>query len=301
MKSIAELNQYCGIPGVVAIVEGDGRMPKIRITAPAATGEMYLHGAHVTSWRPAGAQEVLFLSPHSVFQDGKAIRGGVPICFPWFGDKADDPKAPAHGFVRVKDWHLESIEHSGDAVVVSMFTDSSNSTHKWWPWDFRLSYRATFGKELLLELITTNTGKETMRFEEALHAYYRVGDATKTSVLGLNGAHYLDKTDGFREKQQSGELTITAETDREYLNTGNNLLLNDPILQRRITVVKENSRSTVIWNPWTEKARALTDLGEDQWKSMLCLEVTNVGPCAVDLPAGEQHRMAARVRVDSSA
>ena len=297
MRSIAELNQQHGIRGIASIVEGSGHLPKIRITSPAASGEMYLHGAHVTAWQPAGVKPVLFLSPHSLYQDGIAIRGGVPICFPWFGNKADDPQAPAHGFVRTKTWHLEAIEYKRDVVTVKMFTESSKSSKKWWPSNFRLSYRASFGAELALEAVVTNIGEEPLRFEEALHAYYKVGDVTGTSLAGLDGTQYLDKTDSFREKPQQGEVVITGETDRVYLNTEGKLYLSDPVLQRRIMIIKENSHNTVVWNPWSEKAAAMKDLGADEWKSMLCVEVANVGDNTVTLAAGEQHTMQARVKV----
>lgn len=297
--SVADLNRRFGLADAATVVEGKGGLPKVRIATPQVSGEIYLHGAHVTSWKPAGAQEVLYLSPRSLWQDGAAIRGGVPICFPWFGNKADDPKAPAHGFVRTKSWHLDSIEQTDGGVAVSMFTDSSKSTQKWWPPEFRLLHRATFGAELVLELIVTNTGTAPLRFEEALHAYYRVGDAGKTSISGLDHTQYLDKTDSFREKTQNGDVLIKAETDRVYLNTEKPLRLVDGVLHRKTVVTKENSRTTVIWNPFPEKAAAMKDLGQDQWKSMLCIEVTNVGEYAVELAPGEQHRMVARVAVTS--
>jgi glucose-6-phosphate 1-epimerase len=293
--SIADLNSRFQIRGAAKVVEGNGGLPKIQITTPNALGEMYLHGAHVTSWKPAGEEEVLFLSPHSLYEDGKAIRGGVPVCFPWFGAKADDPKAPAHGFVRTKSWQLESIGQSGEEIIMS--TVSDNSTRAVWPHDFRLEYRVVFGTELLMELTMTNTGKAPLRFEEALHAYYSVGDVTRASISGLDGVKYLDKTDSLHEKTQSGDITITAETDRVYLHTAHALELYDPVLQRRIAVEKEESRSTVVWNPWVEKAREMTDLGDDQWKSMLCIEAANVGDVAVELAPGEQHMMTARARV----
>jgi glucose-6-phosphate 1-epimerase len=270
-------------------------LPKIQITTPASSGEIYLHGAHVTAWKPAGEEEVLFLSPHSLYEDGQAIRGGVPICFPWFGAKADDAKAPAHGFVRTRSWQLVSIGQSGEEIILS--TVSDDSTRAAWPHDFRLEYRVVFGTELLMELTMTNTGKAPLRFEEALHAYYSVGDVTKASISGLNGVKYLDKTDSMYEKTQTGDITITAETDRVYLHTAHALELYDPVLQRRIAVEKEESRNTVVWNPWVEKAQGLTDLGEDQWKSMLCIEAANVGDAAVELAPGEQHMMTARARV----
>lgn len=293
--NIAELNRRFGITGLAQVTSGNGDLPKVQISSPVASGEMYLHGAHVTLWRPAGAEEVFFVSPHSLWQEGKAIRGGIPVCFPWFGSKPDDPHAPDHGFVRTKAWRLDSIAQQGDAISVIMATESDDSTRKWWPFDFRLVNRVTFGKELTVELSITNTGSVPLRFEEALHGYYRVGDATKAGIAGLDGIHYLDKTDSFREKTQRGDVAIQSETDRVYLNTERSLELTDPVLQRRITVAKENSHNTVIWNPWMEKARALADLGADQWKNMLCIEVANVGDFAIKLAPGEQHAMTARV------
>ncbi len=295
--NFAELDRRFGIAGAAQLTTGNGGLAKVQIAAPGVAGDMYLHGAHVTSWKPAGAQEVFFVSPHSRWEGGVAIRGGVPVCFPWFGDKADNPHAPAHGFVRTKAWQLESIEQRDGAVSVSMLTESDDSTRKWWPFDFRLLHRVSFGAELVLELTMINLGSTPLRFEEALHAYYNVGDATKASVAGLDGAEYLDKTDAYRKKTQQGDVVITSETDRVYLNTSRALELTDPVLHHHISVTKVNSRTTVVWNPWMEKARALSDLGEDQWKRMLCIEVTNVGDFAVELGPGQEHTMKAVVRV----
>ena len=297
--SIAELNPRFQIPGMARIVAGGGGWPKVQVSAPQASGEIYLHGAHVTSWKPAGAEEVLFLSPHTIWQEGNAIRGGVPICFPWFGKKADDPHAPDHGFVRTKAWQLDSVEQHDDGVSVNMSITSDDNTRDWWPAEFRTTYRATFGAELVLELTTVNGGSSSIRFEEALHAYYNVGDVTQARIAGLDQVQYLDKTDAFREKVQAGEVTISAETDRVYLNTEHSLQLSDRVLHRKITVAKENSHTTVVWNPWSEKARELKDLGEDQWRQMLCIEVSNVGQFAVKLVPGEQHTMTARTSVSA--
>jgi glucose-6-phosphate 1-epimerase len=293
----AELDRRFEIPGTAQVVEGNGGLPKVRITSPHAVGEMYLHGAHVTSWKPAGREEVLFLSSQSGWDDGRAIRGGVPICFPWFGGKADDPKAPAHGFVRTKPWQLESISQAGDSITVSMFTESNESTKKWWPADFRLVHRATFGRELSLELEVSNTGKTPLRFEEALHAYHRVGDIEKARARGLDSVQYLDKTDSNRKKLQHGEIVIVSETDRVYLNTSAAVEVEDPVLHRRIRVTKENSRTTVVWNPWVQKAHALSDFADDEWRQMICIETSNVSDFAVELAPGQQHTMKAIVRV----
>jgi glucose-6-phosphate 1-epimerase len=298
--SLAELNRRFAIPGTAEFSEGNGGLVKVQVTCGVATGEMYLHGAHVTAWKSPGFADALFVSPHSHWQDGVAIRGGVPICFPWFGDKAGDPHAPAHGFVRTKAWQVESVLRIGDDVSVSMFTESDEGSRKWWPADFRLVHRVTFGAVLTLELVVTNTGKAGLRFEEAMHAYYSVGDAREARVAGLNGVSYLDKTDGFKKKVQSGDVVIAAETDRVYLDTSHALALSDPVLRHKIEIAKHNSRSTVIWNPWVEKAAEMGDLGVDEWKRMLCIEVTNVGDYAIELAPGQQHVMKATVRMESS-
>lgn len=296
-SAIAETDRRFEIPGIAQLVEGNGGLPKVRITSPEAAGEMYLHGAHVTSWKPQGAEEVLFLSSRSKFENGKAIRGGVPICFPWFGGKADDPKAPAHGFVRAKEWRLESIKRVGGAVTVSMFTESNQDTKIWWPAEFRLVHRATFGSELGLELEVTNTGRTSLRFEEALHTYHRVGNIKDTRVRGLDAVQYFDKTDSNRKKMQQGEIAIASETDSVYLNTADAVELEDPVLRRRTRIMKENSRTTVVWNPWVEKARSFSDFAEDEWMRMICIEASNVSDFAVELAPGQQHKMKAAVRV----
>ena len=157
MKSaVSDADRRLEIPGVVEIVEGNGGLPKLRITSPACVAEMYLHGAHITSWRPAGEEEVLFLSSQSRWEDGHAIRGGIPICFPWFAQKADNPEAPDHGFVRTKAWQLDSIADVAGTINVSMSTESDVATRNWWPAEFCLVVRAAFGKELSIELEVTN-------------------------------------------------------------------------------------------------------------------------------------------------
>ena len=298
MKSeIATRYRQFEIPDIAQVVEGKGGLPKVRITTPNVIGEIYLHGAHVTSWKPSGAEEMLFLSSQSRWEDGRAIRGGIPICFPWFGGKVDDSKAPAHGFARTKSWHLESISRAGNAVTVSMSTESDETSKRWWPADFRVVYRATFGRELGLELVVLNTGRTSLRFEEALHTYHRVGNIHEARLRGLDGVHYLDKTDFNRRKLQQGDIAIASETDRVYLDTRDAIGLNDPVLRRATRVMKDNSRTTVIWNPWVEKARELSDLNDNEWPQMLCIETSNVSDFAVDLAPGQEHAMKARVSV----
>ncbi len=259
---------------------------------------MYLHGAHVTSWKPAGNDEALFVSSKSRWEEGQAIRGGIPICFPWFRAKSDDERAPAHGFVRTKTWHIESIAENENGVAVTMFTQSDEHTRKWWPAEFRLVHCVTFGSELRLELICRNTGTTPFRFEEALHTYNRIADIGNARLLGLDGVTYLDNTESNKEKTQRGDVIITSATDSAYCNTQNNVDLLDADKKRRIRLRKEHSLSTVVWNPWNEAAARLHDLGDGEWKQFLCVEASNMLDAAIHLAPGQEHRMAAVLTVE---
>lgn len=300
IQEIDELNRRFAIDGIAAITAGQGGLPKVRVTCFGAEADIYLHGAQVTSWHPSGAEEVIFLSEHSRFEDGKAIRGGIPICFPWFRAKNDDPNAPAHGFVRTKAWRLDAIEQEPGSVIVTLSTESDEETRRWWPHEFRLAHRITVGAELKMELTLTNTGSSRLRFEEALHTYHRVGEVEKIHVAGLDGVAYLDNTDDNREKMQRGDIVMTQPMDNAYLNTENTLEFSDPVLRRRVQIVKSGSRSTVVWNPWENGAKALADLGDDEWRRFACVEASNILSCAVSLAPGEQHTMTATIRVASS-
>ncbi len=225
--TVTELDRRFGIPGIARVAEGHGGLAKVVLATGEAAGEMYLHGAHVTSWQPRGREEVLFVSSKSRWEDGRAVRGGVPICFPWFAGRAGDPKAPAHGFVRTIAWTLESIVQAGDAVTVSMSTESNDDTKKWWAADFHLVCRATFGSELTMALEVKNTGANQLQFEEALHTYLRVGQIDEARVQGLATLQYIDKTDSNRTKTQQGPIVIASETDRVYLNAKGSVELED--------------------------------------------------------------------------
>jgi glucose-6-phosphate 1-epimerase len=296
--TVAELDRQLGIPGVARVSEGNGGLARVQITGAFGQGEMYLHGAHVTSWAPAGNDEVIFISTKSRWEEGQAIRGGIPICFPWFRGKSDDAHAPAHGFVRTKMWQLESITQNENGVAVTMFTQSDEHTRKWWPGEFRLVHRAAFGSNLRMELICTNTGTTPFRFEEALHTYNRIANIQDARLQGLDGVSYLDNTDSNKEKTQRGDVSIASATDSAYCNTQNEVDLLDLSNKRRIRLRKEHSLSTVVWNPWSEGAARLQDLGDGEWKQYLCVEASNILGAAINLAPEQEHRMAAVITVE---
>jgi glucose-6-phosphate 1-epimerase len=296
----ATLDRVRQLAGKAELAQGSGGLPKLRIKTKAASAEIYLYGGQVTSWKPDGADEVLFVSKKSHWEEGRAIRGGIPVCFPWFRAKADDQKAPSHGFVRTKLWRLESMsEGADDSVMALLSTESDDASRKWWPYDFRLEYRITIGRELKLELTMRNTGASGLLFEEALHTYFRVGDVEQCSVRRLDGVAYLDNRDGNKQKTQRSDLHIWAQTDNAYVDATGTVEIVDPVLRRQLTTEKQGSRSTIVWNPWREGASALADLGDEEWRHMLCVEGGNILASAVTLDSNESHTMTIKICVET--
>ncbi len=296
-EAIAELDRRYAVPGRARVTAGRGGLARITAQSKSGSGEIYLHGGQVTSWTPAGFGDVLFVSREARWEEGRAIRGGIPVCFPWFGAKADNPQAPAHGFVRLLPWHIESIAATADAVVVHLFTTSTDETRRLWPADFRLQLAATFGASLRLGLTVTNTGTSDLTCEEALHTYFAVGDVRRIRLHGLDGGRYVDKVGGSHERVQEGDIGFTGETDRIYQETVAMVEIDDPVAGRRIHIAKSHSDCTVVWNPWIGRAKALSDFGDDEWPGMVCVETCNVSPSLVTVAPGQQHTMSADITV----
>jgi len=297
--TVAELDRRFAIAGAAHVQADPAGHPVVRIATEKCLGAIHLHGAQVTSWKPAGTPEVIFLSSKASFVEGKAIRGGIPICFPWFRAKADNANAPSHGFVRNKLWTLDSVAQRSEGVVVTMSTASDASTKEWWPHEFRASLSATFGPKLTLEFAVTNTGDSPFRYEEALHTYHQVGDIRSGRVRGLDGAAYRDNTDANREKKQEGEIAIAKATDIAFLGSQHSIALLDPALHRKVHITKQNSASTVIWNPWEDAANKMSDMGAGEWQNFLCAEAANIVADAVELAPGKSHTMTVTIAVET--
>ncbi|MDW8261796.1 MAG: D-hexose-6-phosphate mutarotase [Phycisphaerales bacterium] len=288
--TIAELQSRFALDGVT-IRPGHGGLPTIVIHNPSASAEVYCLGATVTHYAPKGHEPILFVSQKSHFQEGKAIRGGIPICWPWFGPKPDDPGAPQHGLVRSRLWQVDAIRPIDDLRTELQLSIRVG--------DLAASCFVRVGPELQVSLRSENLGTTTARLEEALHTYLRVGDSRQVRIEGLAGVDYIDKVAGQARKQQPPEpVTFVAETDRVYLNTESPCVLIDPVLRRRITIDKSGSRSTVVWNPWIDKSRTLTDFGDEEWQQMCCIETANVADNHLLLSAGQAHAISATIRVE---
>ncbi|MGH7322954.1 MAG: D-hexose-6-phosphate mutarotase, partial [Candidatus Rokuibacteriota bacterium] len=290
-RSIDALQARFGVADVVRFELDPNRLARAVIATPQAEASLYLQGAHVTQYRPRGQAPVLFLSARSAFVPGKAIRGGVPVIFPWFGPRAGDPTAPMHGFARVAEWDVEAVEVAPDgSATIRLRLDASAAMRAAWPQDFSLRYRVGIGPALALGLEVRNASASAFTFEEALHTYLAVADVRQASLSGLSGTIYIDKTDEMtRKREESRAIRLAEETDRVYLGTRATCALDDPRGGRRLVVDKQGSEVTVIWNPWMAKAATMTDLAPDEWPRFVCIETANAADHAVALAPGARH------------
>lgn len=269
-----------------------------RFTSAAATGEAYDHGAHVTAWTPAGQQPVLWMSAASGLDDTAPIRGGVPVCWPWFGPGRTKDLSPAHGFARVSPWSFQGVTEGDDQVTATWTLTDGQATNDRFPQPYAATFTATFGAELELVLTVENTGDEDFSYEEALHTYLAVGDIREVTVTGLDGASYLDKAPGAGPDPvvQQGDITFAGETDRVYASSAP-VTVVDLVGGRTITVTTTGAANTVVWNPWIAKAAAMPDFGDDEWQGMICVEGANALDNAVVLPPGGTHTLVYRLTV----
>jgi glucose-6-phosphate 1-epimerase len=288
------------IPDALRFEKTPGGLVRAVVTTPAAEATIYLQGAHVAVWKPAGERPVLFLSSRSLFVSGKAIRGGVPVIFPWFGPRSDGKPGPQHGFARTMEWTIEETGLRDGRVAIALTLQPNQTTRDWGYTAFHVRLRVIIGAELELELETRNDADQPLTYEEALHAYFAVADIHQASILGLEDTTYIDKTDAFRRKKLGHEpLCITKETDQVHVNTKATCIIHDPVWNRRITIEKAGSDSTVVWNPWAEKTSAMSDMALEEWKQMLCIETANAADNAVHLAPGESHQLTATIRTGS--
>lgn len=291
------LTDSFAILGVLAFDETETGLVRARVTTPACTAELYLLGAHLTHWQPAGHGPVLFLSEQSSFAPGKAIRGGVPIIFPWFGPRTGArTDGPSHGFARIEVWELAFAALSGDDLHLTLTLAPTEQSRALGFDHFGVALQLVLGETLTMRLTVANESSEPLQVGEAFHTYLTVGDATQVRITGLADVEYLDKTDHFNRKVQTDPVVrIAGETDRVYLNTSAAVTLEDPALQRAISVAKQGSQSTVIWNPWA----ALPDMADDAWHGMTCVETANAADNAITIAPNSTHTMEAVISVES--
>jgi D-hexose-6-phosphate mutarotase len=292
-SSRGEQESRDAVPGRVSFLDGQGELPMLEITTRWSTAEIYLHGAHVTRFKKKDGAPLLFMSQCSRFEAGQPIRGGIPIIFPWFGQREGMGQ---HGFARVKTWELKEFAPAPDGSVSVRLRLPDCPEASAFP-AFTADYIVTVNESLTLQLIISNRSRDQeLAFEDCLHTYFETGEIEGVSISGLKGVSYLDKVAGFAQKTETDDaIHIASEVDRIYMNTTSTVEIQDAYQGRKIRVEKSGSRSTVVWNPWTAKAQQMPDFGNEEFERMVCVESGNVTPDGVKLRPGENSTLMVRL------
>lgn len=259
--------------------------PVIHLSNSYGTASVALHGAHVISYTPTHQKPVIFTSQEAIFKEGKAIRGGIPICWPWFNAHPSYSTLPSHGYARNQFWKVIGSDHSEDLTSITL-----EIIHN----QLKVNVTISLGKNLAITLTTTNLSEGIQTIGGALHSYFSISDIEKISIAGLEDTHYIDTLTETEELQER-EIFIHEETDRIYVNTSETVSIYDPGWNRTIFIDKTGSQSTVIWNPWIEKSNSMADLGDDEYREFVCIEAANAREDVYDLAPGELHTLSTTI------
>ncbi|MDX1565160.1 MAG: D-hexose-6-phosphate mutarotase [Phycisphaeraceae bacterium] len=285
------LPEHLAIDGRIETAPPLGGLPRLRLQSPGGVATLTTHGAHVLSYQPSDGEPVLWLSEASRLEPGEPIRGGIPVCWPWFADETDDPDRPMHGLARTAMWRMVATEADAETTVVRLRLTDSPATHKHWPHAFAFELTVNLSDHLSVRLTHRNRDTKAVRCTGALHSYFAVDRIDRVRIAGLEKVTYLDKLDSRREKTHSGPLTIDGPTDRIYQNPPPSCLLHDGA-NRTLQIESEGSRTTVVWNPWEQKARAMPDFEASGYRRMVCVETACCADDVVALPPDAEHTLA---------
>ena len=289
MNTLNTLKAVFEKPGI-RIKHGPASFATIVLERDGASARVCTHGAHLLSYHARDSAPVLWLSPDAIFDPLTPIRGGIPICWPWFADHPTETQLPAHGFARTSLWTLVETASTPDSKAASFVLRDDDKTRAMWPHPFELRYRVSLSDVLNASLTVHNTGDATLCFSGALHSYFDVLDINRVTLEGLAQCRYLDKVDSNVAKRQSEALLhISTEVDRTYLDTERECVIHDSGRGRRIRIRKTGSRSTVVWNPWQDRAQQMADFPDQGFRRMLCVETANAANDTVELAPGARH------------
>lgn len=301
MIDIEELDDKFGIEGEVGFAELEEDLVFIMVSNKHADAEICLYGAHVTSFKPRGNMDLLWMSPESSFEEGKPIRGGIPVCFPWFGPHKTDSDKPQHGFARLMYWDVVSTSTNSSAEsVIKLQLVSSYETKAYWPYDFVAEMTFVVGKKLTVTLKVTNTSGEPFDYTCALHTYYSLSAIDSISIEGLQGVTYYNQLTGENGVQEEEKLEIAEALTRHYLNTETPVIIDDSAFRRRIKVDKAGSKVTTVWNPGAETCANIGDLPDDGYETFVCVEATNAFDFPISIAPGESFATSAIIGIDDT-
>ncbi len=286
-------------PGLSLQPLGAVGLQALAVENQACTALLSLQGAQILAFQAAGQAPLLWCSEQAVYQPGRAIRGGIPLCFPWFGDHPSDPALPAHGFARLLPWALCEVDSRPTQHRLRFELASSAQTRALWPHDFLAQLEFTLGAELELRFSLHNRGSTLLSCELALHSYFAVQNIAQLRVEGLEGLAFADKLQpeaGLGRESQA--LRLGGETDRVYQGLNGCLSVVDEVAGRRIQISAQGGGSAIVWNPGPEKSARLADMGDAAWRQMLCVESGQVAPAAWALAPGQSATLTLRLQVD---
>lgn len=269
--------------------------PVFVVSNASCTAKVALHGAHLFDWTPTGQDPVIYNSPDAIYREGKAIRGGIPICWPWFNAHPTDPSLPSHGIARNRFWSFLHAAESEEETTLVFQLESSHETKLIWPHDFTVTATIKLGAEASLSLTTLNTGAEEITVGGALHTYLQVEDMRSTSVSGLDEKTYLDTVGEHTQRTQDAEIVFEGEVDRIYKNTTDDIVVHSRY--RNIKVERSGSTTAVVWNPWIDKAAKLGDLPDEAYQNFVCIEAANALDDVHVLKPQEEHTLATTISV----
>ncbi|BAZ44404.1 aldose 1-epimerase [Chondrocystis sp. NIES-4102] len=301
MIDIQQLNADYGITNKVKFTEGQGGLPMIEVQNEYAQATISLYAGQVLSFKPVNqTEDVMFVSKQAYYQVGKAIKGGTPICWPWFGPDPENQGRSSHGFVRNRLWQMRDVSSTIDgATKVVLGLEATAETQAIWNYDFDLAIAITVGNTLTIELITRNTGKQAFSITQALHTYFQIADLNQVEVLGLENKTYIDKVDGGKEKTQSGVITFSGECDRIYLDVPATLIIKDASLNRKIKITATNSKTAIVWNPGSIISASMADLDDQDYQHFVCVETANAADEIIEIPAASEYKLTANYAVES--
>jgi len=290
MTSLLELSKKFSIPGVVGFEKLTNNIIDLTVSNQYADARICLYGGQITRFKPKNEPDILWMSPKSKYEVGKAIRGGIPVCFPWFGPHKTEPEKPQHGFGRLMFWDLtETSILSNGETLVRLELRSSEATISYWPYDFIAGINVIIGKTLHATLKVTNTSSTHFEYTCALHSYYNISDIEAITIDGLGGTGYYKHGEPGDFKQDSSFLEIHQSVDRHYHDTEAACTISDSPFCRKIVVDKSGSKVTTVWNPWADGSVKMSDMPDDAYKTFVCVEAVNSFEDAINLKPGESH------------
>ncbi len=299
MIDIDELDDKFSIEGELGFAQLENDLVFATISNKYADADICLYGAHITSFRPHHTMEILWMSPLSNFEEGAPIRGGIPVCFPWFGLHKTEPDKPQHGFGRLMYWNVtETASMPNGETMMRLELCSSEKTKTFWPHDFCAEMTIHVGRKLTASLKVTNTSSEPFEYGCALHSYFTLSSIENITIEGLQNTKYHDQLQPGDFIQETPELIIRQAETRHYYNTGSPVIIADPVFRRKIRVEKAGSNVTTVWNPWKETCAKIPDLPDEAYHVFVCVETVNSFEDTIHLAPGEVHETSAVIGLE---